>query len=366
MSPLRLLVLGLALASCAGPMAVPTPDHAGSRAAVASDGGPLVSPLRPAYARALGGDMREALIALEAVSTATLTATDRAARACMLERFSAASTPPAVTGDPVLTRILGVYRAYWTEVLLGRASREAAEASLLRGLRAALGDADAGPASLDATTEALGKTLAARGFHSVEGRTSPYWDLLVWRAESQTPYDVPIPGATRRVVVVAMRDFVSLGWEGFATCDQHYPGGWADTGRLYCMADAWDPASETFAVSYLAHETEHFADYERFPKLEGPELEYRAKLVELIESQSTTRSLVAKFASQVEVRRDSPHGYANGKIVSGLATSLGVGGGDEPWRAVPESRLREAAQALFDENTRALIAAGASTVARIL
>src|SRR4029077_9164441 len=66
--------------------------------------------------------------------------------------------------------------------------------------------------------------------------------------------------------------------------------GWATAMTLYAVRSAYDIESESFRVSYLAHEAQHFADYGRFPKLARPEREYRAKLTELAEAQATARS----------------------------------------------------------------------------
>jgi len=81
-----------------------------------------------------------------------------------------------------------------------------------------------------------------------------------------------------KVKVVLMTDFATLGWEEYATLGTYYPGGWATDDALYCVKDAYDLNSETFLVSYLAHESRHFSDYKLFDKkLSGAELEYRAK-----------------------------------------------------------------------------------------
>ena len=40
-------------------------------------------------------------------------------------------------------------------------------------------------------------------------------------------------------------------------------------------------------ISYLAHESRHFEDYQLFPKLKSADLEYRAKLTELSMANET-------------------------------------------------------------------------------
>jgi hypothetical protein len=328
------------------------------------------NPLRPAYAKALDGDMGEALRLLEPIPEDALDDGERRERSCMLDRF-AHGAPVKADADAWLAGVLSIYEDYWTQVLLRRTPKDDARGRLVDRLRKALGlgIAPAGSDTRDQTLDALGAALTKRGFHSIRGVTAPYQDLMIWRQEDRASYEVQIPDGARKVEVVMMHDFVSLGWEGFATCGRHYPGGWAEPGRLYCMADAYDRSSERFSVSYLAHETQHFADYERFPKLAGPELEYRAKLAELIESRLTTRTLVALFATQTSTSRDSSHSYANACLVRDLQREL-LGPGPDAraswWDALPEERIRASARALFDANTRMLEAKGPSVVTTFL
>ena len=74
--------------------------------------------------------------------------------------------------------------------------------------------------------------------------------------------------------------------------------------------------------SLLGHETQHFADLNRFPDLEPWEFEYRAKFTELWKSTDSLPVLLAKFASSQSDDMDSPHTYANKRVLSALRTRL--------------------------------------------
>ena len=151
----------------------------------------------------------------------------------------------------------------------------------------------AGKATLDALEPAITRLIHAAGSHGLLGVTSPLRELMLWRTETETRYDVELPEGRQPVTVVFMDDFASLGWAGFATCDRHHTGGWTKPDRLYAVRSAYDTGSENFRVSYLAHEAQHFFDNHRFPRLERQDLlEYRAKLAELAEADSTVYELL--------------------------------------------------------------------------
>jgi hypothetical protein len=123
-------------------------------------------------------------------------------------------------------------------------------------------------------------------------------------------------------------------------------------------------------VSYLAHESQHFADDKRFPKLEQPELEYRAKLVELAEARETVHALVERFASQTGESRSAPHNFANLKVIADLSASIFGSGSpvtdERRWARIPVKDINSAATALLKRNTEQLVSLGAETASQVL
>ena len=114
--------------------------------------------------------------------------------------------------------------------------------------------------------------LKAHGCYAAIGKTGAFYDLLLHQKETEVHYPVTTPEDTLEVKVVFMDSVICNGWEGYATLDTYFPGGWATRDALYCARSTYDLNSEHFAVSYLKHEGKHFADYERFPKLQSPDL----------------------------------------------------------------------------------------------
>jgi len=83
-----------------------------------------------------------------------------------------------------------------------------------------------------------------------------------------------------------------------------------------------DLDSDAFRASLLGHETQHLADLSRFSELEPWELEYRAKLTELWKARDSLPALLAKFASSQSDDKNSPHTYANRRVLSVLRDRL--------------------------------------------
>jgi hypothetical protein len=302
--------------------------------------------------------MARALALLDAIPEGSLTQAQRASAARIRERFG--DNPPDVPGDlpPVSAHLLRAYRAYWREVMLRRSTPAEGEAALLRELAAILGPVS----DLDGASDAARAAIEGEGLRALTGVTLPYHELMIWRRDTPCRYHVPLPERDIDVDVVFLDEFVSLGWAAYATAERSHTGGWATPAELYAVRQAYDVDSESFRVSYLAHEAQHFADYPRFPKLAQPELEYRAKLTEIALSDATTRSLVERFAARRGTDRAVPHHFAHHFLVRSLAEVLEVA---DPAEAEADA-IRAAARSLLFDSTRALESCGAESVERWL
>lgn len=318
------------------------------------------NPLDPVYHAALDGDMLKALALLDAIPESALDTRQRASAQRLRERFE--TEAPASPHDlpPRTKAILGAYRRYWRSVMLRQCAAAEAEAALRSGLEQALAEAFA---DLDAASEAAKAAIEGEGLNALTGVTSPYYELMVWRVNDARTYRVGLPEQAIDVNVVFLDDFVALGWAAFATADHSHTGGWATATTLYAVRSAYDLESESFRVSYLAHEAQHFADCRTFPKLAQPELEYRAKLTELAQAQATAHDLVLRFAARTGSDRSLPHSLANGCLTRKLAAALAdARSSDVDWRSIPVERINAQARSLLIDSTRELTARGASTV----
>lgn len=240
--------------------------------------------------------------------------------------------------------MLGAYRSYW-RAALQESRREAATRRLFEQLRRALGLP--GRPDRDAVLAALGERLDALGVHSVTGTTPPLYELMLYLKEDDRKFEVALPDGHRETVsVLLMRDMVSYGWARFLTCGGTGTGGFAADNSLYAVADKYDLDTESFRVNFLAHETQHFADYKRLPGLEPPDLELRAKLVELAQADATLRETLAAFLANQGDDRALPHTWANRRSLLSVAARLQLASPADLLDAAPE-RVREAASAVL-------------------
>lgn len=327
--------------------------------------------LSKVYGAALAGDMAKALALLDSVDVSQLSPKDSTSRECLKRTFA---HPPEVEDLPPRSRrILNAYRLYWQDSMLRRATTAQAERALLDSLRGVLGipaTDTTRAATLDDASERARLAIGDEGLFALTGVTQPYYELMIWREQAPTTYRVKLPEKTIEVHVVFLDRFVSLGWAGYATCGRAHSGGWATKNSLFALKSSYDLESENFRVSYLAHEGRHFSDYGRFPKLEQPELEYRAKLTELAMSKATTYDLMVGFARMNGPDRSIPHQFANYWVARNMSRAVfqadGVVDDAGRWRSVPADRIRREARRLLQENDKELARMGAAAVDRFL
>jgi len=311
---------------------------------------------RAAGALAMQADMKSALPHLQRVQAKDLPEDRRKVLACMRERFVDRKTPAlAADLDPWTGRVLSAYRRYWTRVMLGTDSAAAGErelASTLATMVTLPAGAGAAP-NMETLEPLLTAKLETRGYHALFGVTAPLREFMLWRKQTDETYDIDLPAGSEAVHVTMMDDFVSLGWLGYAICDFHHTGGWATPERLFAVRSAYDLDAESFKVSYLAHEGQHFSDYRRFPTLTQPDLEYRAKLVEIAKARSSLYDLLAAFVANGADSRDQPHPWADRQVVNRLAARLldGAPASAEAFRRLPAERINATAKELLEQDT---------------
>jgi len=257
--------------------------------------------------------------------------------------------------------------------MMRNVTRDEAEARLKDRLDAIMGDskrAGLPSKSLDIASERAKHAVERDGLFALTGVTSPYYELAIWKVQTKRTYTVDLRDRRVRTEVVFLDGFVSFGWAGFATCNRYHTAGWATKTALFAVKSAYDLDSEDFRVSYLAHESRHFSDYRRFPKLEQPELEYRAKLTELSLANESIYRLITTFARRAGRDRSSPHNFANYWVSRNLSAIIFKS--DVPiddairWEGVQAQDIRNAAMQLLASNDASLVNKSPRSVERFL
>jgi hypothetical protein len=316
--------------------------------------------LSEALAPVFQADQPAALAHLRALTPDALDGQQAAVRDCVVDRFLHDARPSPDRALPAdLAAVLDAYRAYWTATLMHREPPSQAQAALSRALGRWLPDA---PADLDARTDAAIQLAERHGWHALGGVTEPLREFMLWRSQASHLDWVALPGGAVDVRVTTLDGFASLGWGAWGTCDRSHTGGWTTDAGLMVVAASWDVSSESYRVSLLAHEAQHFADRARWPALAQPDLEYRAKLVELALARHTLRALLDAFAAGARRDRTLPHPFAEWWVMDAIGARLGT---KDPgtW---PADRVRAAALAALAAHDSALLARGAKGATSVL
>jgi hypothetical protein len=328
------------------------------------------------YNYALQADLVKALNHVEKYSESDLSEEQNKIKQKFLSRFKNNSDEYSYnTKEQSILDLIEIYRVYWKEVLLKQSEPDTAEKKLQKKVSDYLYknyfvnlNEDKQKVH-DDFTNYLSMFLIDHGVKSAVGKTAGIYDLLLWAKDDHADYNVTLPEGNVTVKVVFMNDVVTMGWEDYATLGKYYPGGWATDKELYCVGTAYDTTSENFKVSYLQHEGQHFADYKVFPKLTGPDLEYRAKLVELTYAKESLYGLINFFIRNSKLDRNNPHAFGNYCVIRDISGKLFEGKTEsdiEKWKTVPAEEINKIAKELLLTNTKLMKEAGADKVSEFM
>lgn len=135
----------------------------------------------------------------------------------------------------------------------------------------------------DYIEDAVAEIVEAEGYEYLGGDTSGVFGPYIWKNSKKTTYEVELPSGIESYTIVMMDGFVSRSWLDFISFGKTGTGGWiGKDGTLCCVKESYDLESKEFNISFLKHEAQHAYDKKNYPNLNTVDLEYRAKLVELI------------------------------------------------------------------------------------
>lgn len=306
-------------------------------------------PLDAASGAILQADGPTARVLLEAIDVAALDDEGRREYACMLERLNLSVPLPAPAGDaPFATRALHAYRLYWREAVVRPEDRTAAEARLKTRLTALLGQPETG----DIESRTVDR-IRFEGRHVLAGQTGRLLELMLWSKQDERDFTVALPEGAYTTRVFLLDEFDSRGWSNWMTCDRTGTGGWTKPEGLYAIVPAYDSLDdETFAVNFLAHETQHFTDNAAWTGMVGWQLEYRAKLAELALARETQARVLSRFAINQGDDPAEPHSYANRRVLAVLRPRLGLPADADIATIAPAALRRAARDELFADTAR--------------
>lgn len=210
-----------------------------------------------------------------------------------------------------LNRILLCYQQYFRDVFYLHKDNAEAESVLFDKLKIELNLPNG---DFSAVEEEMKSRFNRSGYQILCGITNGYRGPYVWKETIPVTFDVDLPETTSTYRINMLRGFVFRSWMDYLTFGEKGTGGWiSPDGTINCVEKAYDVNSEKFKVSLLKHEAQHAEDYRRWNNIEPWELEYRAKLVELIYTQEM--NLLEKFCREaISERTGDSHALASVKI----------------------------------------------------
>lgn len=226
--------------------------------------------------------------------------------------------------DAELNNILIAYQQYYRDAFYLCVGQEQAANKLRDRLAVLLGIEDNSIALCDIEQSQLVKLFMNCGLHFMGGKSSGYYGPYIWRTTEMVSYDVELPDGIQTYTVKLLDGFITRSWIDYLSFGEIGPGGWADgDGYINCVKSAWDFESESFHVSLLKHEAQHARDLAMNQNMSSEDLEYRAKLVELI--YSSERNLLLGFIQEADSSdKSNDHAMASYRIAKGFADVLGV------------------------------------------
>jgi hypothetical protein len=318
--------------------------------------------LRKFYAYCLDGDIIPALQVLDTCNTESLSEKDKKLKIDFEKRFKGKEDQSEFAGvkNSSISALFKIYRDYWRLSLLdnSRSYDSLLTENIISFLKNNFQPARELQSNMDSIDVYLNKYIQSKHLHTTGfGKTGRLYDLLVWETENDTTYNFSLSKEQISARVILMNNFITLGWEEYATIGKYYPAGWSTREALYCVQKAYDMNSEDFLVSYLAHEGRHFSDFKHFPKLTSADLEYRAKLTELSMAEKTIYQLIALFINNANYESENGHSVANYCVIRDLSKALFKTGPEiniDNWKKISTKEINSAALTLLRENTKAL------------
>lgn len=328
------------------------------------------------YSYALQEDVAKVLAVLDTVPENALTEEQRKVKEKYFHRFKYQDEEVDYnTNDPMLKNLLSLYHSYWRKALLDKSNLQQYNEQLKDSVVAFLKERNYKPDSLTEQDIAnnfgqhLKRYLKQEKYYSATGKTGSLFDLFVWPKEDTTRYQVKLPETEVETTIIFIDSTVTMGWQEYATFGKYYAGGWATKDYLYSVRKAYDTTSENFKVSYLTHEAQHFADYKNYPKLTGADLEYRAKLTELIFAQETLYKLIQVFIRNANQEGRNSHAFGNYAVIRDLSKEIfkqDYISDIERWKKVPPAKIRKSSEKLLKQHSKALKKAGPDTVTELV
>lgn len=310
------------------------------------------------YSFAIQEDVKKIIETLKLVPEDSLNPDQKEIKKKYFSRFvSKTEKSDYKTQDSLIINILTIFHNYWTDVLMKDKSIRESEKiykPLLMSIIKKYSVANGKITDSDDLNLNLANILIKNGYYSRVDRTGNIMDLIIWTRQSKETYSVNIADTILNVPIIFIDSPITFGWEGYATFDYYYPGGWTSADTLYCITKDYDITSEKFRVSYLTHEAQHLTDSKIYSGYSGWLAEYRAKLAELSEAEKTVYTLIDFFITDSKNDSHLTHPYGEYRVISDLSREIfkeNFVTDSKRWETISFKDINNASKKLLKQNS---------------
>ena len=265
------------------------------------------------------------------------------------------------SGNKIVNDISNIYRDYWRTELLKEKAENRTDTVLYKKLTNYILSNNLTDLSKDSLSKTikndseLKKIIGREGFKTKFLFRNGFQEVIIWDKETVNNYKVTLPKDTIKTTVVFIENYHLNGYDYYASFGSSQIGGWAikESATLYCNKGTYGLTSEKFKISYLKHESLHFTDLNEYPNLSSADLEYRAKIIELMYcSEQTVYDRIAQFLNGASSKeRTHSHSYANyilTKEMSKLLFNSEYESDYNKWKNISVEAINNAAEQLYN------------------
>lgn len=223
----------------------------------------------------------------------------------------------------LISSLLKIFHDYYRRVFWKNEDLVEAEKTLYSSLKEIAGIPQDSLIENDNLDELISDLVNNEGYEYLGGMTSGYYGPYIWKETKKVQYEVLLPEGRRSLTVNMMDGFISRSWLDYISFGETGTGGWANEGGLYCVERLYKNVflKPQFQISFLKHESQHQADLERYGDIHTKDLEYRAKLVELIYYPDL--SLFEGIMREADgENKENAHSYASYVIIRDLSRKI--------------------------------------------
>ena len=269
--------------------------------------------------------------------------------------------------NKIVNDISTIYRAYWKSELL-KETKDRTDSTLYTNITNYILENNLTSLSTDSLKQTikndieLGRILKEQGFKTRFMYRNGFQDLIIWDQETINKHEVILPKDTIITTVIFIESYHLNGYDNYATISKSSVGGWAmkESATLYCNKSHYDLNSEKFKISYLKHESIHFTDLNEYPNLSSADLEYRAKVIELMYcTKKTVHIRISEFINGASSKeRTHSHPYANYSLIKGMSKILFDSEYEsdfDKWKNTSVEEINKAATQLYNQSESTLL-----------